>query len=66
MQKQVEAELHVLDRIMYLLEESSVSQLAQVDDEFGDFIWKLHETAATTALKLEQTNSLSAAGLLVS
>lgn len=43
------AEAHVLDRMMYLLEEGSVRHLAQQDATFGDFVdqlySKLHDKA---------------------
>jgi hypothetical protein len=39
-----QAEAHVLDRMLYLLEENSVSHLAAGDRSFADFVNELYDT----------------------
>ncbi len=51
--KQLQAEAHVLERVMYLLEEKSVLQLMQEDGEFAHYIRELYSSldAKTAALQ---------------
>lgn len=57
MKQQVNAEIQVLDRILYLLEEGSVSRLAVDDSNFGDFIERLYLTVDSESTQLRRIAS---------
>lgn len=42
MKQTTEAEIHILDRLLYLLEETSVSYLAQQDKSFANYVDSLY------------------------
>ncbi len=44
-----QAEAHVLDRMMHLLEEGSVRHLAASDETFGDFVQEVYRTLSDRA-----------------
>lgn len=52
MQKQLVAEISVLDRVMYLLEEKSVRHIAEHDHGFHEFISQLYEEVNHKAVAL--------------
>jgi hypothetical protein len=54
MKRREDAEAEVLDRLMHLLEEGSVSHLIQEDHGFGVFIGGLYETLQNKAEHLNR------------
>jgi hypothetical protein len=52
MKKYQAAEVHVLDRLMYLLEEQSVERLTEQDIGFNDFITHLYSELQHQSSKL--------------
>jgi signal-transduction protein with cAMP-binding, CBS, and nucleotidyltransferase domain len=42
MTKHAQAQIHALDRVMYLLEENSIQSLTTDNQEFADFIEELY------------------------
>lgn len=48
------AEVHVLNRIKYLLEERSVERLVNEDSDFGSFVDTLYVTLENKSLQLRQ------------
>jgi signal-transduction protein with cAMP-binding, CBS, and nucleotidyltransferase domain len=53
MKKHLEAEVVVLDRLMYLLEERSVGHLVQHDGNFNDFVEELYKRLADHSRRLQ-------------
>jgi hypothetical protein len=48
------AEVHVLNRVMYLLEETSVDSLVKEDNKFALFVDQLYLTVQNKAEQLQQ------------
>lgn len=46
-------EIHILERILYLLEERSVHHATKQDDAFADFIGGLYQTINRQAIELQ-------------
>jgi hypothetical protein len=55
MKKDLQAEAHVLDRVMHLLEERSVAQLMSEDDNFADYIADLYSNVSSKSKRLRST-----------
>ena len=49
-----QAQIHALDRVLYLLEEQSFQILAERNDHFADVIEKLYADVTTSARALSQ------------
>jgi hypothetical protein len=54
MKQQADKQAHVLDRVMYLLEEGSVGYLAEKDESFAEFIDTLYQTVDAKATRLRR------------
>ena len=54
MKQQTNQQAHVLDRVMYLLEEGSVGYLAEKDESFATFIEGLYQTVDARATQLRR------------
>lgn len=57
MKNTVTAEAHVLDRVMHLLEERSVTHLMQHDRTFAEYISNLYTDINTESIKLRSLQS---------
>jgi hypothetical protein len=57
MKNPIIAEVNILDRIMYLLEEDSVGHLAQHDTKFGQFVGQIYGAVQNKAEQLQQIES---------
>jgi hypothetical protein len=55
MKQQQAAQLQVIDRVLYLLEEQSIQRLAEEDKKFGSYIRGLYGNLSKTADKIEQS-----------
>lgn len=53
---QVSAEMHALDRVMYLLEEQSFQRLGMKDDDFAAFIETLYAKVNLHQARLQSRN----------
>jgi hypothetical protein len=53
MRNNKQAEVHVLDRLMYLLEERSVRQLAARDESFEVYVSELYQSLQGRAQMLQ-------------
>jgi hypothetical protein len=54
MKNKLSAEAHVLDRLMYLLEENSVRHLVQQDESFAHYVDKLYAQINAKSVRLRQ------------
>lgn len=52
------AEIHILERVMYLLEEGSVRHVASQDDSFQHYVANLYDSLETRAQQLRTTPQL--------
>jgi hypothetical protein len=55
MSRKTKAEVHVLDRLKYLLGEQSVERLIDEDSEFGVFVEGLYATLENKSHQLRQS-----------
>ncbi len=49
----VDAQVHAIDRMMYLLEERSISRLAEQDTTFQTFVNQLYHDLQSKTLQLQ-------------
>jgi hypothetical protein len=57
MTKAIQAQLHALDRVMYLLEEDSIQVLATDSETFASFVEELYAKVDRQALQLSMKQS---------